>query len=42
MKRTVWKRIKRQVRIIIALLQDLLVLEKSPFDDDDIAPTGAA
>jgi len=34
MKRTIWQRFRRQLKIIIAWFQDLLVLEKSPFDDD--------
>jgi len=39
MKRTLWQRIRRQIKIIIVWLRDLLYLENEPFDDDENFPT---
>jgi len=35
MKHTIWQRLRRQVKIMIMWLQDLLCLEDSPYDDEN-------
>jgi hypothetical protein len=37
--KTIWQRVKRQIRILIMWLRDLLVLEQAPYDDEPPAGT---